>query len=139
MPFASGNSGPLPDIHYVLSRVQGDRCSPTAALGGSLFAAALRAHVRAQFLDGPRRISRPSVERPKLPEVDDEPPLCGSPSPYDAHRGVRHVMFSAARLPARVLLVLPCRLAQGTPLPTGDRSALGELPGARLCVENHPR
>ena len=57
----------------------------------------------------------------------------------DAHRGVGHGARAAAGLSAGLLLVVPRREAQGFALPTGDYSAVGQLPGARLRVEDNSR
>src|ERR1700682_5614673 len=78
------------------------------------------------------------MESAELSQALSKSCLRRSSPPDSAHRRLGDGAFSYARLSAGLFSFVPRWPAQGTPLSTGDRAAVGELSGARLCLEDHP-
>src|SRR5215469_7111964 len=78
------------------------------------------------------------MEPPELLKALREPSVPGCAVPHDAYCRERHAAFAAPRLSAGLLHVVSRRRTQGPAVSTGDRAALGQLPGTRLRVEDDP-
>src|SRR5260370_5105238 len=100
--------------------------SSAAPLGRLVPPASLRADVRAQLLGRPRRSSGPPVEPAQLRDSLFQARLRRSSPAHHAHRRLGDALLPAARLPARLLLVVSCRRPQRAALPARHRAAVGE-------------
>src|SRR5271165_3698968 len=77
---------------------------------------------------GPAELSRVAARQGVLPGA----------AALDAHRRRCDVVVVAARLSSGILRVFPCRKEEGPAVPVGDYSAVGELPGASVRMEDNP-
>src|SRR5271170_3805348 len=124
---------------HVLARLQNRRDDSTAPLGHRFPAGALRDSVLPQLLVrffGAN--DRAQLEFAELPATGAQSDLSAGFVSLDAHCSLRHRARAVARLSAGLLFVVPRRETQGSTLPTGDYSAVGELPGAWLRMEDDP-
>src|SRR5262249_13818525 len=111
---------------------------PAPCLGHSLPPCSLLAHVRSLLLAYAGRRYPPSLESLPVHRTLLQSSLHHRFLPHYAHRRRRNTSLSLSWLSARLLPLLSRRLAQGTPLSTRYRPALGQLSRAWLCLENHP-
>src|SRR5208282_134217 len=111
-----------------------------AGLGRRVSAGALPADVLLQLLVSLRIAShRAFLESRQLPRTPEQAGLLGDVAALHVDRRARHVFFHAARLPAGLFPLVPRWRKKRPLLSTGHHSALGELSGARLRVEDDPR
>src|SRR5277367_2443871 len=123
---------------HVLARVQSRRDDPSAAVGNSFFAGAVRDSILLQLLVRLFRAGNfAQLELAELSAAGAQSDLSAGAFSVDAHRGFGHRVGAAAGLPAGLLSVFPRGEAQGFAVSTGDHPAVGELPGARVCVEDN--
>src|SRR5271156_1389453 len=124
---------------HVLARLQNRRDDSTAPLGHRFPAGALRDSVLPQLLVRFFGASdRAQLEFAELSAAGAQSDLSAGSIPLDAHCSLRHRARAVARLPVGLLFVVPRRETQGSALPTGDHSTVGELLGARLRMEDDP-
>src|SRR5580698_1527857 len=123
----------------VFARLQGGRHDSTGSLGDAVFAGALLDSVLLQLLVGLAAGSnRPPLESSELRGAGSQSDLFVRAFSLDANCRGGHHLRADSRLSAGLLFVVPRREEKESALPTRNHSALGELPGARLCVENNP-
>src|SRR5271154_5181751 len=113
-------------------------CFTTAAdLGVFIPGDSVRIDVGAQLLGGAGRVSGSRMESAELRETFSEPCLFPGVTAHGANRRRGYAAFSAFGLSAGVLHGVSRRGAEGVAVSTGDCAAVGQLFGARLCVENN--
>src|SRR6202041_2648681 len=119
------------------ARVQSRRYDSAAAVGHGISSGALRNSFLLQLLV---RFARASdlaqLEFAELLSAVAQSDIRTSASAFHTHRGFGDCVRAAARLSAGLLPFVSCGKAQGPALSTGDHSAVGELPGAGVCVED---
>src|ERR1700730_436880 len=135
--FRSHSSAIRTPLFYVLTRLKDPGFAPAGSLGRPVPPASLHADVCTQLLGRTGRSSGPPVEPGQLSHSDFEARLRRSSPAYLAHCRIGDALLSPPRLPPGVLPLFSFRRAQRIALPAGHRALVGELPGPRLCVENH--
>src|SRR5271165_3564737 len=120
----------LPRRHY----------PPAAGLGRRVSARALSADVLLQFLVRLRVGNHCAFLEPRqLPRTSNQARLLADAATLHVDRRPRHVLFHAARLPARLLPLVSRRRKKRSLLPARHHPAVGQLPCACLCMEDDSR
>src|SRR5271156_5937181 len=124
----------------VLSRLPHRHHRPAAGLGRRVSAGALPADVLLQLLVSLRsRNHRAFLEPRQLQRAPDQARLLGNVAAFHVDCRPRDVLLHAARLSARLLSLVPRRRKKRPLLSASNYSAVGQLSGARLRLEDDPR
>src|SRR5271157_2589139 len=112
-----------------------DRAS--TGVGSGVSAGSVSADVRLQLLVGfAGADDRSHLESRKLQRTAAEAGLLADAAALDVDCGAGHAVFAAAGLSAGLLSFVLCRQAERSAVSDGDHSAVGQLPGAGLCLED---